>query len=133
MLVNHAVFQREPVFTKNLTGILVMRIVGDDMLNSLQGELVDKLNVELQKDPAGRQIEVHAGRKTVDESSGLHAAHEFARAIGRPLNAKLVIWGQKFGDKKFYPRITVGECTQSLERNKRTDPRRAKNRRVAVA
>jgi hypothetical protein len=24
-----------------------------------------------------------------------------------PLNAKLVIWGRKIGDKKFYPRITV--------------------------
>src|SRR5271165_5090996 len=36
--VNHAVFQREPVFSKNLTGILVMRMAGDDTLNSLQDE-----------------------------------------------------------------------------------------------
>jgi hypothetical protein len=105
--VNHAVFQREPVFSKNLTGILVMRMAGDDTLNSLQDELVDKLNVELQKDPAGTQIEVHAGRKTVDQSNGLPAAHELARAIGQSLNAKLVICGRKIGDKKFYPRITV--------------------------
>jgi hypothetical protein len=84
-----------------------MRIVDDDVHNSLQGELVAKLNAELQKDPAGKQIEVHAGRKTVEESDGLVAAHGRARATGQPLNAQLVIWGRKIGDKKFYPRITV--------------------------
>jgi hypothetical protein len=47
IFVNHAFFQRELVFSKDRTGILVMRIVGDDALNSLQGELVAKLNVEL--------------------------------------------------------------------------------------
>jgi tetratricopeptide (TPR) repeat protein len=107
ILVNHVFFQREWPFSKDLTGILVMRIVGDDALNSLQGELVEKLNAELQKDPAGKQIEVHAGHKMVDENNGLAAAHERARATGQPLNAKLVIWGRKIGDKKFYPRITV--------------------------
>jgi hypothetical protein len=35
----HTVFDREPGFSKNLTGILVMRIVGDDMFDSLQREL----------------------------------------------------------------------------------------------
>ena len=94
MFANHFFFQREPVFSKNLTGILVMRIVGDDGLNSVQGELVNKLNVELQKDLAHREIEVHAGRKTVDETIvGLKDAHKRARAIGQQLNAKLVIWG----------------------------------------
>jgi tetratricopeptide (TPR) repeat protein len=105
--VNHAVFQREPLFLKNLTGILIMRIVDDDARNSLQGALVRKLNAELQNEPAGQQIEVHASRETIDENEGLHVAHEHARAIGQKLNAKLVIWGLKSGDKKFYQRITV--------------------------
>jgi hypothetical protein len=48
------------------------------------------------------QIEVHAGRKMVDENDGLAAASNRP-----PLNAKLVIWGRKIDDKKFYPRITV--------------------------
>jgi hypothetical protein len=104
---NHFFFQRELVFSKNLIGILVMRMADDDAQNSLQGELVSTLNKELQKDPIGKQIEVHAGLEKIDENNGLSAAHERARAIGQPLNAKLVIWGRKIGYKKFYPRITV--------------------------
>src|SRR5271169_6407321 len=72
----HTVFDREPGFSKNLTGILVMRIVGDDMFDSLQRELVEKLTAGLQQDPAGKQIEVHAGRETIDENNGLDAAYE---------------------------------------------------------
>jgi tetratricopeptide (TPR) repeat protein len=112
--VNHAVFQREPVFLENLTDILVTRIVGDDPIDSLQGELVDKLNAQLQKDPAGKQIEVHASRKTIDENNGLPTAHEHAREMGRPLNATLVIWGRKVGEKEFYPRITVVNASKGL-------------------
>jgi hypothetical protein len=107
MLVNHFFFQRELVFSKNLIGILVMRMADDDAHNSLQGELVSTLNKELQKDPIGKQIEVHAGLETIDENNGLSAAHEHARAIGQPVNAKLVIWGRKIADKKLYPRITL--------------------------
>src|ERR1700722_4889261 len=105
--VNHAFFQREHVFSKNLTGILVMRMVGDDALNSLQAKLVATLNVELQKDSAVQEIEVHAGREEIDQKAGLAAAHARARAIGQTVNAKLVIWGPKTGEKAFYPCITV--------------------------
>jgi hypothetical protein len=49
--VTHAIFQREPLFSKDHTGILVMRMEGDDAFNSLQGDLVDNLDVELQNDP----------------------------------------------------------------------------------
>jgi tetratricopeptide (TPR) repeat protein len=105
--LNHRFFIRELIFSKNVTGILVMRMVGDDALNSLQGDLVAKLNAELQKEAPGQQIEVRARAETLEESEGLTAAHERARAIGQRLNAKLVIWGRKIGDKKFYPRITV--------------------------
>jgi len=96
-----------PVFSKSVTGIVVMRVVGDDVLNSLRGDLVGKLNAELQQEAADQQIEVHAGTETPDESEGLAAAHNRARAVGRCLNANLVIWGRKISEKKFYPRITV--------------------------
>ena len=72
-----------------------MRMEGDDAFNSLQGDLVDNLNVEIQNGPTGKQIEVHAGRKTIDQNDGIAAAHERARAIGQSLNAKLVIWGRR--------------------------------------
>jgi hypothetical protein len=65
---NHFFFQREPVFSKNLTGILVMRIVGDDVLDSLRADLVEKRNAELQKEGQGQPIEVHAGREVLDEN-----------------------------------------------------------------
>jgi len=107
MWMNHFFFNREPVFTKNLTGILVMRIVGDDARDSLQGDLIENLNAELEKEAPGQRIEVHAGSQTLDSKKGLAAAHEHARAIGKRLNARLVIWGRKIGDNKFHPRITV--------------------------
>jgi tetratricopeptide (TPR) repeat protein len=105
--MNHHIFQREPDFAKDVTGILVMRFMGDDALNSLQGDLVAKLNVELGKEAADQKIEVHAGAETLDENRGLSASHKRARTVGEGLNARLVIWGRKIGEKKFYPRITV--------------------------
>lgn len=106
LLLSHSC-SHEPVFSKNVTGVLVMRIMGDDGLDSLQGDLVEKLNVELEKEPTGQRIEVHASSKTVSEKDGLKVAHDRARVIGQRLNAKIVIWGRKIGDKKFYPRLTV--------------------------
>jgi tetratricopeptide (TPR) repeat protein len=100
-------FNRERPFSQNLTGILVMRIAGDDANDSLQKELIANLNAELQKESTGRQVEVHASRKMLDESRGRAAAHRRARHIGQRRKAALVIWGQKIGDKKFFPRITV--------------------------
>jgi tetratricopeptide (TPR) repeat protein len=111
--VNHSFFLHEQGFSKNLTGVLVTRIVGDDPLNSLQGALVEKLNAELQKEETGQQIEVHASSEIVNENDGLKAAHERARAIGERLNATIVIWGRKIGEKQFYPRITVMAAPKS--------------------
>jgi tetratricopeptide (TPR) repeat protein len=107
ILATHFFFRREQVFPKNVTGILVTRIAGDEEHDSLQGELVANLNAQLEEEPAGQRIVVHASAETVEESKGLAAAHKRARLIGQRLNAKLVIWGRKIGEKKFYPRITV--------------------------
>src|SRR5438046_10240649 len=75
ILGNHFFFLRERAFSKNVTGVLVTRIVGDDKDNSLQGDLVGKLNAELQKEDTGQQIEVHASNEIVNENYGLKVAH----------------------------------------------------------
>src|SRR5438093_7225248 len=103
ILVYHFFFLRERGFSKDLTGVLVTRIVDDDAHNSLQGALVEKLNAELQKEATGQHIAVHASSQMVNENYGLEAAHQHARAIGQRLNAKIVIWGRKIGEKQFYP------------------------------
>jgi len=103
----HFLFQREPVFSKNITGILVIRVVGDDAGDSLQGVLIEKLNAELHKEPAGESIVVRASHEMLDANKGLPAAHARARAIGERLQAKLVIWGRKIGERQFYPHLTV--------------------------
>jgi tetratricopeptide (TPR) repeat protein len=123
--MNHSFFLREPVFSKDVTGILVMRIVGDDALDSLQAAVVEKLNRGLQEEAGDQQIEVHAGRDRLDDSNGLPAAHQRAHIIGQRLNAKLVIWGRKIGEKEFYPYITVLETPD-------TEDWSAKSERAAV-
>ena len=50
-------FIRRPVFQKNVTGILVMRIVGDDT-NSLQRDLMGNLNAKLRNEEVGEHIDV---------------------------------------------------------------------------
>jgi len=100
-------FKREPVFTKERTGILVMRILGDDADDSLQADLIGNLNAKLQEEALDQQIEVHAGSEALNENKGVAATHQYARTIGQRLNAQLVIWGRKIGEKKFFPRITV--------------------------
>src|SRR5262249_16149222 len=82
---------------------------------SLQSDLVEKLNAELQKEQTGQQIEVHTSREVLDENQGLGKAHERARHIGQRVNAKLVIWGYKIGEKKFYPRITIVNAPKNWE------------------
>lgn len=127
MWVNHFFLRREPVFTTNHPGILVMPIVGDDALNSLRSVLLEKLNAELQKEAGGEQIEVHAGRETLSDDNGLTAAHERARAIGQRLGAKLVIWGRKIGDKQFYPHITVVTASEDWTAARERDPHGAQH------
>src|ERR1700683_4035598 len=41
MWANQFFFQREPIFSKSLIGVLVIRIMDDDTLNSTQGVLVE--------------------------------------------------------------------------------------------
>jgi hypothetical protein len=67
-------------FPRNIAGILVLKIPGDDN-GSLQRELVSSLNTELAQGEAGEIIEVWAANKLVDEKQGLVEAHKEARKI----------------------------------------------------
>src|SRR5439155_983716 len=56
ILMNHFFFLREQGFSKNLTGVLVTRLMGDDPLNSLQGALVEKLMRNYKKKRRGSRL-----------------------------------------------------------------------------
>ena len=95
-------------FQTNINGILVLQIEGDDQNNSLQNDLISTLNDMLTRE-SKEKIEVRGLGKSVNEINGLSQAHQEARSIGRKVNAKLVIWGNRIGDNKFHPRLTIVE------------------------
>jgi hypothetical protein len=91
-------------FAEGETGVLVLGIVGDGN-NSLQRDLVSSLNDKLK---TVTNISVRAYDEQLDDTKlGVSAAHQKARGIGQQLNAKIVVWGNRVGEKKFWPRITI--------------------------
>lgn len=94
-----------PTF-KNVGGILILQIAGDTEDKSLRRELVSALNVTLNQE-RDLNIEVMARNELIDEVIGIKSAHEQARKLGKEQKATLVVWGNRIGDKKFYPRITI--------------------------
>lgn len=104
----HSFFFSPPsTFSKDVAGILVLQIEGDDAKNSLQRDLVRTLNTELSEETAGLNITVRAENKMVAEDMGLAPAHQQARQLGKKSQAQLVIWGTQVGEQKFHPRITI--------------------------
>ena len=93
-------------FVKGETGVLVLQIVGDKD-DSLQRDLVSSLNNELTRSGVHTNITVHTWDKAVDERPSSSGAHQRARNIGRQLNAQIVVWGDRAGERKFHPRITI--------------------------
>jgi tetratricopeptide (TPR) repeat protein len=86
------------------TGVLVLGIVGDGN-NSLQRDLVSSLNDKLK---TATNISVRAYDAQLDDTKlGVSVAHQKARGIGQQLNAQIVVWGNRAGEKKFWPRITI--------------------------
>ena len=104
---HHLFFGSNYTFPEGIAGILVLRIEGDDEKNSLQRLLVSSLNNSIRKEAAGQKIEIRAQNETVTETTGLPQAHTKARKIGKACKAILVIWGNRVGDKTFFPRLTV--------------------------
>jgi tetratricopeptide (TPR) repeat protein len=91
-------------FNEAETGVLVLGIVGDGN-NSLQRDLVSSLNDKLN---TANNISVRAYDEQLDDTKmGLSVAHQKARGIGQKLNAQIVVWGNRVGDNKFWPRITI--------------------------
>jgi len=105
--VHRLFFSPNYTFPKDVAGILVLRIEGDDENNSLQRLLVSSLNNSIRKEAAGQKIEIRAQNEIVTETMGLPQAHTKARKIGKACKAILVIWGNRVGDKTFFPRLTV--------------------------
>lgn len=110
---NHLFFDSDFTFPKDVAGIWVLRIEGDDENNSLQRLLVSSLNNSIRKEVTGQKIEIRAHNEAVSEAMGLAQAHTKAREIGKAGKAILVIWGNRVGDKTFFPRLTVVERKQS--------------------
>ncbi|MCJ7777873.1 MAG: hypothetical protein MUP16_06125, partial [Sedimentisphaerales bacterium] len=110
------------IFPKDVAGILVLRINGDDANNSLQRELVSNLNLELSKEAPKQRIEVRADDTLIDEGKGLPQSKQKAKELGKKQHALLVIWGNKIAEKKtFYPHITiVNEDNKSIIAGERT-------------
>ena len=106
----HAIFFSPiSIFSAEVTGILVLRIEGDDVKNSLQRDLVRTLNTELSGEAPGLHITVRSENEMVAEDMGLAQAHQEARRLGKKSRARLVIWGTQVGEQKFHPRLTIVE------------------------
>lgn len=101
-------------FQKNVAGILVLKINGDDRSHSLQRQLIASLNAQLASEAFGGAIEVRAAGEVVDEGAGLSAAHRAARRIGKKQGALLVIWGDKISESQLFPRITIVKEDRNL-------------------
>ena len=108
ILVYHRVVRAKESFASNETGILVLRITGDDDKNSLQHDLVDSLRRELEQVPSTNSIIVLASNERLDETTlNTTEAHERARNIGKQYKAQLVLWGDRVDRDKFWPFITI--------------------------
>jgi len=109
------------IFPTDVAGILILRIEGDDEKNSLQRDLVSTLNAELSQEKLVYKTEVRTHDETVTEALGLTSGHAKAREVGKNAKALLVIWGNRVGEKKFHPRLTIVEdWTRALTVSERT-------------
>ncbi|MGH7597085.1 MAG: hypothetical protein ACREOI_12080, partial [bacterium] len=107
IMIHQLFFSPFYIFPRDTTGVLILRIEGDDAQNSLQRDLLRTVNTALGEEATSFKIEVRPHNKTVSEDLGLAQAHQQARRFGKNSNAKLVIWGAQVGDEKFHPRMTV--------------------------
>ena len=110
-------------FSKSQTGVLILHIVGDKD-NLLQRDLLESLRQELGKAQL-TNIAVRVLDEELDDSNpDASSAHQRARRIGKQLNAQLVVWGSRVGEKKFWPFITIVNQSKSsfLHGERQLDP-----------
>jgi hypothetical protein len=106
---NHAIEHNKSkvmTFDKREVGIIVLPIEGDSD-NSLRRDFVDSLFSKLQQDDLTNVILKTFDNRTDGLSIGPANAAKVARDIGKQYNAKIVVWGDKVGDRKFWPHITI--------------------------
>lgn len=100
--VNYFILSPKPIFSKDKSGILVLKIDGDKQ-DSLQNHYVNSLNKELYD----LEISVKSLNSAVTMQTGIKQAYKQTREIGKENNAFLVIWGEQIEPNKFRPRLTV--------------------------
>jgi tetratricopeptide (TPR) repeat protein len=108
LLVHRYLRLKNYVFPRDIAGILVLKITGDDKDGTFQRRLVSSLNAELTKESDVRTIEVRGVDEEVDERAlGVKAAHQQARKFGNEHRAQLVLWGTEAGEGRFFARVTI--------------------------
>ena len=108
MFVHSRLEKTAHTFPKGQTGVLILRIAGDDVNNSLQRDIVESLRSELKRVSSQNSIVVLASDQQLgDTKVDGSAAHQTARSFGKQFNAQLVVWGDRVGDKKFWPHVTI--------------------------
>jgi tetratricopeptide (TPR) repeat protein len=118
--VKNLSFSPDHTFQKDVAGIVVLRITGDDDKHSLQRRLVNSMETVLSKQSLAQKIEVLASEQGLEEIPSAQK-HAQARKIGQKLRALLVVWGDvDAGKTAFDPRITIvqqyGEASLVTER-----------------
>lgn len=93
--VRELFFRSPQAFPEWKNGIFVARIKGDSS-NSIQQDLVTKLNAELKKEIILLGVEAKSLPFKITETMG----HKEARRMGKKYNAKLVIWGSRESDSE---------------------------------
>lgn len=106
-------------------GIWVARIRGDSEQYSAQRELVQKLELYLQRETALKTlVEV---RELGEEVIGITETERetFARTLCLKVNAAMIIWGEIAGllnKDEFFPRITIGKNLKKVDSPLRLEP-----------
>ncbi len=106
-------------------GIWIARIRGDSEEYSAQRELVQKLELYLQREATLKNlVEV---RELGEEVNGITESERetFAKALCLKVNASMLIWGEIAGllnKDEFFPRITIGKDIKKLGSPIRLDP-----------
>jgi hypothetical protein len=91
-------------FPDDQTGIIVLKLIGDDDKNTTRRHLIASLNENLKS----KNIIIKAVDRIVDEENfGKTTAHAKARRLGKKYHATLALWGNLKGDNIFHPRLTA--------------------------
>lgn len=90
----------------SMIGVVILEITGDDS-HSLQRELAGALDAAMEGEGLQDRVTIRQHREHIDETLSLREAKQRAEEIGKQMSADLVIWGQRVGERKFYPKMVL--------------------------